>query len=95
MKKLWILLALLASLLNFSDALFTVYGVSKGLEEGNPLMRFALDNNFFLQIKVLVSIAICLCCLKIDSLVIKAAVTTVLIMYSLITIMHIIVLKSL
>jgi hypothetical protein len=95
MRKLWISLILTVAVLNLVDAFLTLYGVDKGATEINPLMQFALDNGFFLEIKLLVSVTICLCSSKIDSLPVKIVIVIILVVYSLININHIILLKIL
>jgi len=95
MRKLWISAVLLISLLNLFDAFFTIYAISKGAEEANPLMKLALENGFFLQLKILISIAICLCCLKINYLLVKIVIVINLLAYSIITVYNICLLKIL
>lgn len=88
MKKFWISAVLLIATLNLLDAFLTIYAISKGVEEANPLMKFALDSGFFLQIKILASIMICLCCLKIKYLPVKIAVAINLVAYFIVTVYH-------
>ena len=92
MRKTWIELALLVALLNLLDAALTKYaiGIGKGLlEEANPIMKLALENNTFMQIKILVSLCICALCFKVDSLLIKIVIVITLVFYSFINLYHI------
>jgi len=97
MRKVWIPAVLLAALLNLLDTFLTLYllNLNKGLQEINPLMSFCLENNIFLQVKVLVSLTICLFYSKVTLLVTKIVVTIILIFYSIITVYHILLLRIL
>ena len=95
MRKLWVSAVLLIVLLNLLDAFLTTYAISKGAEEANPLMKFALDNNIFLQVKILVSLVICLFYSKVNYLLVKIVIVIVLLTYSSLTIYHITLLRFL
>lgn len=94
-RKLWILAVITVAILNLVDAFITMYAVAKGVEEGNPLMKLALDNSFFLQFKILTSILICSCCLKIDQSIVKIVIAIMLLAYSIIIAYHLYSLKIL
>jgi hypothetical protein len=53
LKLAWFLIAYI---FNFGDAIFTMYAISMGATELNPVMAYALDIDpvFFLCVKVLV-----------------------------------------
>ena len=95
MKKVWICIILFASLFNLLDANLTLYAVSKGAEEANPIMRFALKHGFFLEAKILISVIFFLMFIRINSLPIRIAVLINLIAYFTITVYHILYLRIL
>jgi hypothetical protein len=50
-NSIWLFIALMA---NYFDGTFTLYAISMGVEEANPLMRWALDVGpfFFMMMKM-------------------------------------------
>ena len=97
MRKLWISALLTIAVLNMIDAFLTLHllGLNKGLKEINPLMQFALENNIFLQVKLLSSLLICLFYSKVKSLLVKIAIVVALLLYSTLTVYHILLLRIL
>jgi hypothetical protein len=95
MKKVWICIILFATLFNLIDAILTLYAVNKGAEEANPIMKFALNHGFFLEVKILISFLFFLALIRINSLPIKMALLVNLIAYFAVTVYHILYLKIL
>jgi hypothetical protein len=93
MNKFWICIILFASLFNLLDANLTLYAISKGFKEVNPIMKFALDNGFFIEAKILASMIFFLALIRIDSLPIRIAILVNLAAYFSITVYHILYLK--
>jgi hypothetical protein len=96
MKNFWRMAFLSIVLLNLLDAFLTLYGIRRGAQEVNPLMRYALENGIFLHVKVLVSLTLCLFYARVtNSLPIKIAIIIVLSLYCIMNASHIFVIKSL
>jgi len=91
MKKIWIIIALLAGTLNLLDMAVTQWVIQTGeFEEVNPLMQSALNYGTFIQIKVLYSIVVCYLGIKfIKYRSIKTAVSIVFIFYSMVIFSHV------